>query len=92
MKMARMMVFDVAAPPPDIFTGRETMASFGVFILENRASAPGIFAEKVSHLKKIVANLHRQVREAFFPSDNAVKHRLGEEKQCTANTSGITGH
>lgn len=66
MEMAHMMYFDIAASPPEIFTGRGTMASFGVFILENRASAPGIFAEKVSHLKKIVANLRRQTREAFF--------------------------
>lgn len=54
MEMSYMMYFDVAAPPPEIFTGRETMASFCVFILENRASAPGIFAEKVSHLEKFL--------------------------------------
>ena len=78
MAMAHMMYFDVAAPPPDIFTGTGTMGSVSVFILENRASAPGIFAEKVSHLKKIVANLRRQAREAFFPSDISVKHRLGD--------------
>ena len=66
MEMARMMYFDVAAPPPEIFTGTETMASFLCFYFGEQSLCPGIFAEKVSHLKKIVANLLRQVPEAFF--------------------------
>ena len=66
MEMSHMMYFDVAAPPPDIFTGRETMASFGVFILENRASAPRDFCRKSFPFGKISANLLRQAPEAFF--------------------------